>query len=319
MTASPPPALSILIVGYNSGDLIEGCIGAIADACRNHEYEVLFIDNGDGSTEARVARVFPGVCIIPSKGNIGFAAANNELARHAKARKLVLVNPDLHLYRGSLDALMAGATGHPDAAAWGGVTLNAAGMPDSGNSIAMPSLVEMASVALGRSIAGSRPVAGLRNDERVPTLSGGYVMFDRSVWDEAGGLDERYFLYCEEIDLFYRLARRGWSFWRISDARAYHAIGHGEGHSAMRKLYSAAGTMEFVRAHWSNSAAAAAFVLTWLAALERFLAGRLLGSLRPRMKDMAEGYRLVALKPHLWRAGYDRKRGLLRKLGSIHE
>jgi hypothetical protein len=84
----------------------------------------------------------------------------------------------------------------------------------------------------------------------------------------------------------------------------------------MRLLYWSAGKMEFVRRHWSRPRAAIAGALIWIAAIERYLMGRLLGGLRPRLRQMGEGYRHVALRPWLWFSGYHPQRGLLAKLAT---
>ena len=65
-------------------------------------------------------------------------------------------------------------------------------------------------------------------------LSGGFVLIDRKAWQHGDGLDERYFLYCEEVDFFYRLGQHGHSFMRVAEARAVHDIGHGQVFSPMR-------------------------------------------------------------------------------------
>lgn len=305
------PDVSVLIVAFQSADLIATCLRSIGPACERHTHEVLLVDNGDGSTEALVAKQFPEVRIVASKGNIGFAAGNNLLAQHAAATKLLLLNPDMELCHGAIDALVEGAARHPAGGAWGGVTLNRDGQPDSGNAIAVPSMIEFASVALGRSLVGHRTIAGLESDAEVETVSGGFVMISREAWDAASGFDERYFLYCEEIDLFYRLRKQGRSIWRISDARGFHDVGHGDSVSPGRLLYRAAGTMQFVRLHWARLLHPIAGFMLWVGALERYLAGKALGGFKPRLKAMSEGYRDVALHPGAWWRGYDPKRGLL--------
>lgn len=306
--------VSILIVAYNSAELIEACIDSISPACVRHHYEILLIDNGDQTTASLVTARYPDVRIIESRGNIGFAGGNNALAEHAEAPYLLLLNPDMQLEPHAIDALLDGAARHSDAAAWGGVTLNADGTPDSGNAIAMPSMTEFLSVAAGRSRIGSMPIRGISEDARVEVLSGGFVMFTRSAWDAVGGLDERYFLYVEEVDLFYRLSQKGYAFWRIADARGFHLAGHGAGMSPMRLLYRAAGSMQFLNLHWSRVGAWTGGVLMWIAALERYLAGLLLGGIRPRIKMTGTSYSLVALKPQLWFSGYDPETGLMARL-----
>jgi N-acetylglucosaminyl-diphospho-decaprenol L-rhamnosyltransferase len=314
--ASAPTAIdvSILVVAYNSASLIEACISSIAPACTRHRYEILLIDNGDGSTEALVQERFAHVKIVPSRGNIGFAAGNNALADQAHGAYILLLNPDMKLFPGAIDALFEGVSAHPQAVAWGGVTVDAQGRPDTGNSIPKPSLAEFASSALGRSLQQNLRPERLESDAEVKLLMGGFVMFTRAAWEAAQGLDERYFLYCEEVDLFHRLAGMGHSFWRIAAARGYHEAGHGDGSSPTRLLYHAAGTAEFTHRHWSRPAAMIGSVLFWIAAVERYLAGRLLSRWIPRLKSLEKAYRLVACYPGLWRHGYHKQRGLMAQL-----
>lgn len=315
---APLPDASVLIVAYNSAAVIETCLRSISAACQRHTVEVLMVDNGDGNgggaAEALVRERFPHVRIVESRGNVGFAAGNNLLAQHAAAPMLLLLNPDMELCAGAIDALLDGAARHPEGSVWGGVTLNRDGQPDSGNAIAIPSMPELISVALGRSLVGSRPIEGVTRDAEVATVSGGFMMVSRTAWDAASGLDEAFFLYCEEIDLFHRLRQAGRSIWRIAGARGYHDVGHGEPVSPRRLLFRAAGTMQFVRKHWSRPWHPVVSFVTRLAAVERYLAGKLLGRFNPRLKAMGYGYREVALRPELWRYGYDPDRGLLARL-----
>lgn len=306
--------VSVMVVAYNSAALIEACINSVAPACTRRSFEIVLIDNGDGSTEALVRERYPDVRIVPTRGNIGFAAGNNATARHAKGTHLLLVNPDMTLFPGAIDALFEGVAAHPEAAAWGGVTVGADGKPDTGNAIPMPSLAEFASSAFGRSLQDNLPPERLAQDSEVDLLMGGFVMFSRTAWDAAEGLDERYFLYCEEVDLFYRLAGMGYSFWRVAAARGYHQAFHGQGASPMRALYSAAGKVEFMRAHWPAPNRILGCALLWLANFERYAAGRLLGRWRPHLRARAEARRFVALRPGMWMNGYDPDAGLMAQL-----
>lgn len=309
-----PPEVSMLVVAYNSASIIAACLEAIPRACTRHTYEVLLVDNGDGSSAELVAKNFPQVKIVPSNGNIGFAGGNNLLAKSARASMLLLVNPDLQMRPGAVDELLSGAARYPDAAAWGGVTLNREGRPDIGNSVHVPSLKEMASRLLGRSLSRIEEGDDFERDQRAPALSGGFVMFSRPAWDAANGLDERYFLYCEEVDLFRRLERMGYNFWRIGKARAFHDAGHGNDFSPMRLLYRAAGVMQFAELHWSYPARICAFTLIWLGAAQRFAIGKLLGHWNPRLRRVGEGHRWLVFQPRHWRHGYHPTKGLLAKL-----
>ncbi|OBV11218.1 glycosyltransferase family 2 protein [Erythrobacter dokdonensis] len=318
MAPSPPlPTVSILIVAYNSTSVITSCLASIPQACGRHDFEVLLVDNGDGSTETLVTATFPDVQIVPSRGNIGFAGGNNLLAAQARGRFLLLLNPDMVLEAEAIDYLIdAAVVADPSVAAWGGVTLDRAGNPDYGNTVHIPSLREMASRMLGRSIAVDKGHLGIDADAEVAVLSGSFILFQRQAWDEVEGLDARYFLYCEEVDLFYRLSLRGYKFWRIAKSRAFHDIGHGQAITPVRMLYRAAGNMEFARRHWNGRRQELAFILMWLGAWQRVIAGWLLGRWFPHIQTVGSSHRDIALRPGFWRHGYDPDRGLLAKLGN---
>lgn len=309
-----PPDVSILVVAYHSQSIIAGCIGSIPQACMRHSFEVLLIDNGNGATADLVARQFPEVKIVQSRGNVGFAAGNNYLAAEAAGRHLLLLNPDVVLKPEAIDLLLEASLSYPDTSAWGGVTLDNHDQPDFGNTLQAPSLREMAARTLLRTSPEANARLNFDEDAEVPVLSGSFAMFRREAWDEVGGLDDRYFLYCEEVDLFYRLSLAGHRFRRIAKSRANHDVGHGDGASPHRELYLSAGVMQFTRLHWSRLESLAAFLLIWIASLVRFTAGTVLGWASPGLAKVGERYRLVATRPHYWRHGYDPKRGLMVKL-----
>jgi len=306
---SAAPTVSVLVVAFNSRALIGRCLKHIFDAAPGTAIEVLFVDNGTDGTQELVAEEFPDVRIVQSSGNVGFAAANNALAQHAQGEFLLLVNPDLFLRPRAIDILVAGARRHPDAVAWGGITIFADGNPDTGNAIAIPSLKEFASMALGRSLAGQVNAADFQRDAPVNVLCGGLVMVSREAWNRIGGMDETFFLYCEEVDFFVRLREQGYSLYRIAEARGEHLIAHGGNLSPRRLMFKTAGTMQFLQKHWPAPKRTLGGVLLWLAAFERFLAGKMVGRWKPRFAQIGEAYSDVALKPHLWWHGYDRDKG----------
>ncbi|MCX7676400.1 MAG: glycosyltransferase family 2 protein [Alteraurantiacibacter sp.] len=304
------PAVSVLIVAYNSRSTIDRCLSALAEGARDTRVEVLLVDNGTDGTGDHVATCHPHVRLVPGIGNVGFARGNNLLAAYARAPYLLLVNPDFFVRPGAIDALMAGARRYPEAAAWGGVSFDAEGRPDTGNAIAIPTLAQLASAAIGRSLAARRKT-DLSRDEAVEVLSGGFVMISRAAWDRVQGFDERFFLYCEEVDLFQRLRQLGYPLIRLAAAQGEHLIAHGQGISPRRLLLMVTGTMEYVRKHWGFPGWLVGAGLIWIAAVERYLAGKLLGRSRPRLGELGRAWRIIALRPDLWWQGYDPERGLL--------
>ena len=302
-----PPAVSILVVAYNSRRCIAECLASVSAGAKTATYETLLIDNGDDGSEALVGREFPDVRIMPGCGNIGFGPAVNRLAAQARGQYLLLLNPDVVVEPGAIDALVWAASEDTGVAAWGGVTLGVSGEPDSGNFVSIPTLR-----GLLRGVSGHGDPA-LSGAAMSAVPSGGFVLIDRAAWAQAGGFDEEYFLYSEEIDLFYRLARERWGLRRVTAARARHDIAHGGGLAQRRLLFMAAGRAEFLRKHWSAPARWTGVLLIWLAALVRVVAGLFGGRWNRHWRGLGQGYRGVAFHPRLWMHGYDPRRGLSRQ------
>lgn len=304
------PQVSILVVAFNSLPTIARCLDAIAAGAVANAVEVLLVDNGSDGTGAFVAANYPQVRIVPSIGNVGFARGNNLLARHARAPYLLLLNPDFFVAPGAVDALVEGARRYPAAAAWGGISVDASGTPDTGNAIVIPGFTQLLRAALGLSLAAP-PGRDLDGDEQVEVISGGFAMLSHVAWDRAGGFDERFFLYCEEVDLFQRLRRMGYPVMRLGSARGEHLIAHGQTLTPRRLLLRTAGIMEYVRKHWGLPWWVVGAVLIWLAAVERYLAGRLFGKSRPRLARLGSAHQIIARRPGLWWHGYHPTKGLL--------
>lgn len=299
------PLISVLIVTYNSCEHIGLCLRSLFAAAEGFAVEVLLLDNGEDGTGAFVARTFPEVTVIPSRGNIGFGAGNNELARHASAPHLLLLNPDMAISPDAIGHLLELACAQPDAAAWGGVTLSEDGSADVANHLRFPRLREL---FVRLAFQGDRAAAPERaigaEDSPVELVTGGFVLISRKVWQELDGFDERFFLYCEESDLFLRARKAGRTVWRTPRATAIHYTGSGNSLAAPRLLYQASGLAQFMHKHWPRSKAWAGVLLFWLIALERYLLGCLAGRFWHSAQRIGTAYRLVALHPRQWMRGY---------------
>ena len=299
------PQVSILIVAYNSLEHIHQTLGAVFDAMPRARIEVLLIDNGTDGTGDVATRAFPDLIVVPSRGNIGFGPGNNVLARVARAPLLLLLNPDMVLSPGTIDRLVEASQQRPDAAAWGGITLSPDGSADLGNHLRVPKLRHFLPRLIFRGDREVPPIA-LQSEGlvQVEIIMGGLALINRRFWDEAGGFDESFFLYAEETDLFVRAKLAGWKLWRTTQATAMHYAGSGQTLTRSRLLYQATGQMHFMRKHWPWPKALLGGLLVWLLALERFLAGRLIGSRAPSIRQLGQAYSLVATQPWLWFNGY---------------
>lgn len=299
------PQVSVLIVAYNSMPYIARCLSSVFAAAQGIAVEVLLIDNGDDGTASHVGASFPHVVVVPSRGNIGFGAGNNELARHARAPVLLLLNPDMVLSPDAITHLLALSGEKSDAAAWGGVTLDHTGKADASNHLRFPRLQTLARrlLFLGDRAANPNHSIGSQVSE-IEVIMGGFAMIPRTVWQEIGGFDESFFLYCEESDWFVRAHHAGRKAWRTPLATSTHFAGSGNSLSPSRMLYQASGLSHFMHKHWSWPKAWAGVLLWWLVACERYGLGCIAGRFWPAAGQIGEAYRLVALHPQRWMKGY---------------
>ena len=120
---APPPLVSILIISYNTKAMTLACLASIA-AETKVAHEVIVLDNAspDGSAAA-IAAAHPGIRLIASAVNHGFARGNNLAAAEARGRYLLLLNPDTLVLDGAIDRLAGFAGRTPEAGIWGGRTV----------------------------------------------------------------------------------------------------------------------------------------------------------------------------------------------------
>ena len=200
--------LSILVVGYNSATFLPPCLTSVSEAIDSRPYEILFVNNGTDNSEELVSAAFPAVKVLPSRGNVGFAAGNDYLADHAVGKWLLLLNPDTRLYSGALATLLETAEENPQFAVFGGVTVSQDGTPEARAELELPNLATLLRGLVGwtRRVGADDPTGEVLP---VDALSGGFMMVRHDCWKQLGGLDKSFFLYAEELDFFKRLKDAG--------------------------------------------------------------------------------------------------------------
>jgi GT2 family glycosyltransferase len=225
--------LSVVIVNWNTRDLLRDCLRSVCGTVRGLSCEVLVVDNGsaDGSA-AMVREEFPDVRLIGNRENRGFAAANNQAFRVMEGRYALLLNTDAVLTEGAVDALFRFLEGRPDAAMACGQLLNRDGSLQ--NSVAaFPTLLTLAAnMPLLELLFPRRfPSKRYRHTEPVEVDSGvgACLLVRREAMDDAGLLDERYFFYFEETDWAWAMSRKGWKVFHVPAARIFHFQGQSVG------------------------------------------------------------------------------------------
>jgi GT2 family glycosyltransferase len=219
--------LSVVIISWNTRDLLARCLEAVAAYPPDGTYEVWVVDNAstDGSA-AIVQDRFPWVLLIENGGNIGFAAANNQAICRSRARYVVLLNSDTEVRPGALGALVDFMDAHPRAGAVGARLVNADGsLQPSCHPMLTPGRELWRLLFLERIWPrATYPMQrwDLQTPRQVEVIKGACLLLRREALDQVGLLDEGYFMYTEEVDLCYRLARAGWELWWVPQAEVVH-------------------------------------------------------------------------------------------------
>jgi len=211
--------LSIIIVNYNVKYFLEQCLLSVRNAISKLDAEIFVVDNNsvDGSC-AMVREKFPGVILIENHTNLGFSKANNQAIKEAKGEFILLLNPDTVIEEDTLDKCIAYVRDHPDT---GGLTVkmidgNGNFLPESKRSLPTPRVAFYKIFGLSRLFPRSRifskyHLGYLDQDEvnEIEILPGAFMLISKAAIDKVGLLDERFFMYGEDIDYSYRLIKAG--------------------------------------------------------------------------------------------------------------
>jgi GT2 family glycosyltransferase len=214
---SRAPAVSVVLVAYQSGPTLELCLQALWAQTFN-DLEVLVVDNAstDGAPQAATA-AHPAVQLVEAGENLGFAGGVNRGAALARGRWMALINPDAYADPDWLAALIAASARYPDVRCFASRQL----MAD--DTTRLDGLGDVMS-ATGFPYRGGykRRDPGVLPAGEVFSACGGAMLIDRALFLALGGFDERLFCYCEDVDLGYRLRLAGERVMVVPDAVVRH-------------------------------------------------------------------------------------------------
>ncbi|MDB5495198.1 MAG: glycosyl transferase [Phenylobacterium sp.] len=213
----PSPAISVVVVTYQSAPTLERCLAALA-AQSFRDFELIVVDNASTDGAARgSAAADRSITLLENAENRGFSGGVNDGAKAARGRWLALINPDAYAEPDWLERLVAAAQAHPDVRAFASRQLMAAD----------PSRLDglgdvMASAGFPFRGGYTQPDSGAHRIGEVFSPCGGAMLIDRALFLELGGFDERLFCYCEDVDLGYRLRLAGERTLVVPDAVVHH-------------------------------------------------------------------------------------------------
>jgi GT2 family glycosyltransferase len=284
--------LSVIIVNYNVRQFLENALTSIKRAMEGMDGEIIVVDNAsdDGSTEM-VRTKFPDVVLLENPRNEGFARANNTGLRRARGRNFLLINPDTIVQEDTLRVMLRFFDETPDAGLAGCKILNPDGsfqLPCRRSFptpwVAFTKIAGLSALFPRSRLFGRYNLTYLNPDETYPVeaVSGSFMMMRREAYERVGGLDETFFMYGEDLDLCYRVARAGFRVYYVASTKIVHFKGESTRRSDIDEVRHFYEAMEiFVEKHFSHSALVK-FLLTLgieIRAAMAFLAraGRILG------------------------------------------
>jgi GT2 family glycosyltransferase len=226
------PRLSIVIVSFNTRADLERCLESLFSAPPAIPHDVVVVDNAssDGSAGAVRAR-WPSVRVIEQSRNTGFSAANNAGIRSSDGEMVLLLNSDCVVPAGAVDTLLARLAAHPQAAVAGPRLIDAAGRTELSFGPMISPLNELRqkwTMRLYERGVGwmERRIAAETSRERyVDWVSGAALLAYRADLEAAGLLDERYFLYTEDVDVCAAIRARGRRILFTPEATVTHLRG----------------------------------------------------------------------------------------------
>jgi len=233
-TTTQMPDLSVVILNWNTREDLRRCLRSLQDAARRSSVETIVVDNAseDGSLEM-VRAEHPHVIAVANEANLGFGAGNNRAIERTSGRYVLFLNSDTIVTAGALDGLIAYADTRPDAAVFGPKLLNEDGsLQYSCRSFPNLGTGFFRNTPLGRLFPANR----FSNDyllkdwdhaspRDVDWVSGSALMIRRAMLLDLGGFDEKFFMYCEDVDLCYRAHLLGARVAYFPGAVIYHMIG----------------------------------------------------------------------------------------------
>lgn len=211
--------LSIIILNYKSKGLVRQCVKTIGLYASKASCEIIVVDNDsrDG-VGAMLAEKHPEVRFIQSPANIGYAAGNNLGIAAARGRYVVIMNPDITVMPGALDAMTAYMDAHQDVGVLGPKLVHPDGSIDAScyrfpdYAIPVYRRTPLGKLPSARRAVSSYLMEDYDHEETrdVDWLLGAVLMVRRTALEKVGPLDERYFLYFEDTDWCRRFWQAGW-------------------------------------------------------------------------------------------------------------
>ncbi|MBX9244238.1 glycosyltransferase family 2 protein [Actinotalea ferrariae] len=230
LTAPGAVQVEVVIVSYGSMHLVRRCLESLRlHAAREVRLRIHVVDNAspDGTADA-VEHEFPEVSLWRRPSNDGFAVATNTALRHVTAPFVLVLNPDTEIPAGTLAHLLDTMAAHPDAGVVGCRLVRLDGSLDHAAKRSIPDPVQALTYLAGRRATHAHYLApSVGHDElgEVEAVNGALMLIRTAALSDVGLLDERYWMYGEDLDWCVRFAAHGYRILYDGRVSALHVKG----------------------------------------------------------------------------------------------
>lgn len=225
------PRLAVIIVNFNGGGHLERCLASLHDHPPRTAFEIIVVDNASTDGSASAVQTWPDVRLVQLPVNVGFSAGNNAGIRATNAELLLLLNNDTIVPPGAIDRLIARLDADLAAAIAGPRLVDEHGRVERSFGPMISPLGELRQKLVTRlHDRGFRPISAFvrhsaRRERYVDWVSGACLLVRRFVAVKVGLLDERYFLYTEDVDFCASVRAAGWKVLFTPAAEIVHLRG----------------------------------------------------------------------------------------------
>ncbi len=232
--------ISIIVVNWNTKDLLLDCIASVYKTVKNVSFEIWLVDNcsSDGSVET-VQKSYPAVNIIRNRKNLGFAAANNRALKKMSGKYALFLNTDTVLTKGAIEKLYKFMEKTPEAAMACGQLLNR----DRSRQNSIANFPDILSLLFNETVLRillpekyPSKIKKYNHPIEVDSCIGACLMVRKNAMDDVGIFDEKYFFFFEETDWAYRMKKAGWRNYYLPFAEIFHFQGQSVGHDVKSRI-----------------------------------------------------------------------------------
>lgn len=226
--------VSVIIVNYNTSKLLKDCLVTLFDKTTELDFEVIVVDNASKDNSCEMVKTeFPQVNLIENQQNLGFGVGNNIGIKHAKGKYVFLLNSDCELKNNAIKIIFDFMQNNPECGAAGGCLFNTADEHNAEFGRQYP-LSEWIIVRSFLKFLFPQKYKYLREyqanfDRTKPNevgfITGADLMIKKSVLDEVGLFNPKFFLYFEETELQWRIKKAGYKIFLVPDSEIYHYEG----------------------------------------------------------------------------------------------